>query len=217
MSSSRDRAKLAQQYEKLVHAARAGDLQRVTELIDGADSPHELINARFSYGSPGMSPTHARGRMRMPLLEASGRPNNVAVLQRLLNCGANVDDHIDDGRTALQFAAGDDNVNVLLQHGADLCQALSSPWHFKMDSRRPRLMKMRIHSLFDHWRRAVRVLIISMLWRHCLHDLFFYVRDYLHGLYRCNIPGIARGRAAFEVYQSAVQHAIQQRRRQAHH
>jgi|EP00966_Prymnesium_polylepis_P329745 hypothetical protein len=99
MSSSGDRTKLAQQYEWLVDAARAGNLQRVTELLDGAEFPHELVNARFSYGSPGMTPTQARGRMRMPLLEAAGRSNNVAILQRLSQCGANVDERIDDGRT----------------------------------------------------------------------------------------------------------------------
>ena len=195
MSSSGDRTKLAQQYEWLVDAAYAGDLQRVTELLDGAKSPHELVNARFSYGSPGMTPTQARGRMQTPLLMAAARSNNVAVLQRLLQCGANVDERIEDGRTALQFAAGEDNVNVLLDHGADLCQALLSPSHFKMDSRRPRLLKIRIKLLVNQWRRAVRVQIISMLWRRHLLALYTHVHFK---------PGSPGQHASFEEFRAAA-------------
>jgi hypothetical protein len=97
--------------------------------------------------------------------------------------------------TALQFAAGEDNVNVLLDHGADICQALRSPWHLKMDSRRPRLLKIRIKLLVNQWRRAVRVQVITMLWRRHLLALYTHVHFK---------PGSAGQQASFEDFRAAV-------------
>ena len=78
----------------------------------------------------------------------------------MLESGADVQDRTDDGRTALQFARGDENVNILLQHGADLClfvcRALAELWPHsltsqcsspsKMDSRRAYLDLVRVRA-----------------------------------------------------------------------
>lgn len=170
------RAQLAARYEKLVRAVQSGDLQRVGEVV-GEQGPFsgDLLNARFSYGSPGMRPTQARGRMRMPLLEAAARANNGYLLELLIRLGADVHDRIDDGRTALHFADGEENVAVLLDNGADLAATLRSPWHFKMDSRRPLLMKIRARQLVSLWRSSVRIGVIRNLWIRYITSLYGHV------------------------------------------
>jgi ankyrin repeat protein len=98
---------------------------------------------------------------RMPLLEAVCRAGNTAVVKFLLQNGANVHDRLDNGRTALHFAEGQEIIDLLLEYGADLKQTLASPWHFKMDSRRPHLMRIHVHKLISRWRRSVRVDMIK--------------------------------------------------------
>ena len=115
-----------------------------------------------------LSVSHAKGgsqrRRSAPLLMiAAGLANSRAVLEVLLDHGADVSERVGDGRGVLHFAVGSQNVEFLVQRGAGLQTALADIWHFRFADR-PTLLRHRVKTFFARVRRALQVQLIARLW-----------------------------------------------------
>ena len=99
-----------------------------------------------------LSVSHAKGgsqrRRSAPLLMiAAGLANSRAVLEVLLDHGADVSERVGDGRGVLHFAVGSQNVEFLVQRGASLQTVLADIWHFRFADR-PTLLRHRVKTFF---------------------------------------------------------------------
>ena len=113
------------------------------------------------------------GERLTPLMEAAQKENNGAVLTVLLNSGASVDAKLGDGRSAIHFAVGTQNISTLVAHGANLSAALKeyAMWYFRFRATREELMQCRVRQLYDKLRRACRLTIIAKCWQEYLLQL----------------------------------------------